>query len=191
MALREQVVGLGAASTASLVLGPAHPSSHGVLQLHLVLDDDVVVSAEPEVGFLHRGAEKLFEVRDYRQLTMLANRHDWLSAFSNELAIVLAVERMLGMQLPERAVWLRTLLAEVNRLLNHLLFLGASLGPPTLQGFREREALQAVMEEATGGRMHYMFNRVGGLVVDVPLGWTGRLAAALQVQQVRSQDHRA
>ncbi|MCW2614772.1 MAG: NADH-quinone oxidoreductase subunit NuoD [Frankiales bacterium] len=180
MALHEQVVGLGAASTATLVLGPQHPSSHGVLQLHLVVDGDVVVSAEPEVGFLHRGAEKLFEVRDYRQLVMLANRHDWLSAFSNELGIVLAVERMLGMQLPDRAVWLRTLLAEVNRVLNSLLFLGASLADgPALLGFAEREALQAVMEEATGGRMHYMFNRVGGLKEDVPLGWTSRLAQAL------------
>ena len=189
MALREQVVGIGAASHASadavLVLGPHHPSSHGVLQLHLVLDGDVVVQAEPEVGFLHRGAEKLFEVRDYRQLMMLANRHDWLSAFSNELGIALAVERMLGMQLPERAVWLRTLLAEVNRVLNHLLFLGATLSPPggpkktAVQGFFEREALQAVMEEATGGRMHYVFNRIGGLHEDVPRGWTDRLAAAL------------
>ncbi len=179
MALRQQVVGIGAASTASLVLGPQHPSTHGVLQLHLVLDGDVVVSAEPEVGFLHRGAEKLFEVRDYRQLVMLANRHDWLSAFSNELGIVLAVERMLGMAVPDRAVWLRTLLAEVNRLLNAMLFLGASLDPTAVQGFREREALQAVMEEATGGRMHYMANRVGGLVVDVPYGWPSRLAAAL------------
>ena len=179
MALREQVVGIGAASTGTLVLGPQHPSSHGVLQLHLVLDGDVVVSAEPEVGFLHRGAEKLFEVRDYRQLVMLANRHDWLSAFSSELGIVLAVERMLGMQVPERAVWLRTLLAEVNRLLSSLLFLGAMLEPVAVVGFREREALQALMEEASGGRMHYMLNRVGGLVADVPLGWTSRLAAAL------------
>ena len=184
MALREQVVGIGAAAHASadavLVLGPQHPSSHGVLQLALTLEGDTVVRAEPEVGFLHRGAEKLFEVRDYRQLVMLANRHDWLSAFSNELGIVLAVERMLGMQVPERAVWLRTLLAELNRVLNHLLFLGASLPEqPGLQGFREREALQAVMEEATGGRMHYMFNRVGGLREDVPLDWTDRLAAAL------------
>ena len=194
MALREQVVGIGAASTASLVLGPQHPSAHGALLLHLVLDGDVVVSAQPEVGFLHRGAEKLFEVRDYRQLVMLANRHDWLSAFTNELGIVLAVERMLGMRVPDRAVWLRTLLAEVNRLLNALLFLGASLpspdagsstsgspsaGSPAVPGFREREALQAVMEEATGGRMHYMFNRVGGLVTDVPAGWTAHLAAAL------------
>ena len=179
MALREQVVGLGAASTATLVLGPQHPSSHGVLQLHLVLDGDIVVSAEPEVGFVHRGAEKLFEVRDYRQLVMLANRHDWLSAFSNELGIVLAVERMLGMALPDRAMWLRTLLAEVNRILSHLMFLGASLDPAVVQGFREREALQEVMEEATGGRMHYMYNRVGGLKEDVPAGWTSRLAAAL------------
>jgi len=181
MTLRQHVVGIGAASHASadavLVLGPHHPSSHGVLQLHLTLDGDTVVRADPEIGFVHRGAEKLFEVRDYRQLVMLANRHDWLSAFSNELGIVLAVERMLGMQVPERATWLRTLLAEVNRVLNHLLFLSASL--PTAPGFHEREALQWVMEEATGGRMHYMFNRVGGLKEDVPAGWTSRLAAAL------------
>ena len=184
MGLREQVVGIGTAahgsSDAVLVLGPHHPSSHGVLQLHLTLDGDTVVQAEPEVGFLHRGAEKLFEVRDYRQLMMLANRHDWLSAFSNELGIALAVERMLGMAVPERAVWLRTLLAEVNRVLNHLLILGTSVSPEPVQlGFAEREALQRVMEEATGGRMHYMFNRVGGLVLDVPVGWVGRLRSAL------------
>ena len=156
MALCEQVVGIGAAAHASadavLVLGPHHPSSHGVLQLALTLDGDTVVQAVPEVGFLHRGAEKLFEVRDYRQLVMLANRHDWLSAFSNELGIVLVVERMLGMQVSDRAVWLRTLLAEVNRVLNHLLFLGASLptlppARPVLQGFCEREALQAALAD--------------------------------------------
>ena len=181
MALREQVVGIGAAAHATadavLSLGPHHPSSHGVLQLALVLDGDVVVSADPDVGFLHRGAEKLFEVRDYRQLVMLANRHDWLSAFSNELGIVLAVERMLGMQVPDRAVWLRTLLAELNRVLNHLLFLGAA-DPVRVQGFSQREALTAVMEEATGGRVHFQYNRVGGLHEDVPRGWTGRVRAA-------------
>jgi NADH-quinone oxidoreductase subunit D len=149
-----------------------------VLQLALTLDVDRIVTAEPVVGFLHRGAEKLFEVRDYRQLVMLANRHDWLSAFSNELGIVLALERMLGMQVPDRAVWLRTLLAELNRVLSHLLFLGA-LDPAVQQGFFEREALQAVMEEATGGRMHYMYNRVGGLKEDVPAGWIGRARTAV------------
>ena len=182
MALREQVVGLGAASApvsdVVLSLGPHHPSTHGVLQLALVLDGDVVVSADPVVGFLHRGAEKLFEVRDYRQAVMLANRHDWLSAFANELGIVLAVERMLGMQVPERAVWLRTLLAELNRVLNHLLFLGAA-DPSVARLFAEREALQAVMEQATGGRVHYQYNRVGGLHEDVPLGWTDGVRRAV------------
>ncbi|EKG08867.1 NADH-quinone oxidoreductase subunit D, partial [Macrophomina phaseolina MS6] len=99
---------------------------------------------------------------------MLANRHDWLSAFSNELGVVLAVERMLGMEVPTRAVWTRTLLAELNRVLNHLMFLGSyplELGgiTPVFYAFREREVLQNVMEEVSGGRMHYMFNRVGGL----------------------------
>ena len=176
------VVGIGAAahaaSDAVLVLGPHHPSSHGVLQLALTLDGNRIATAEPIVGFVHRGAEKLFEVRDYRQLVMLANRHDWLSAFSNELGIVLALERMLGMQVPDRAVWLRTLLAEVNRVLNHLLFLG-TVDPAVQLGFSEREALQAVMEEATGGRLHYMYNRVGGLKEDVPDGWAARAQAAL------------
>ena len=133
---------------------------------------------------MHRGAEKLFEVRDYRQIIVLANRHDWLSAFSNELGVVLAVERMLGMEVPERAVWARTLLAELNRVLNHLMFLGSyplELGAitPIFYSFREREELQAVMEEVSGGRMHYMFNRVGGLKEDLPAGWLGRVEHAV------------
>ena len=180
--MSEQLVAVGAAAHATgatvLSLGPHHPSSHGVLQVALTVSGDVVQTAEPIVGFMHRGAEKLFEVRDYRQLVMLANRHDWLSAFGNELGICMAVERMLGMSVPDRAVWLRTLLAELNRVLNHLAFLGA-LPHDRQLAFRAREALQDVMEEATGGRMHYMFNRVGGLAADVPAGWTSRVARAL------------
>ena len=94
-----------------LNIGPQHPSTHGVLRLRLVLDGERVIRCEPIVGYMHRGAEKLFEVRDYRQIIMLANRHDWLSAFSNELGVVLAVERMMGLEVPERAVWIRTLAA--------------------------------------------------------------------------------
>jgi len=180
--MTELLVGVGAAAHATgatvLRLGPHHPSTHGVLQVALTLSGDVVETAEPVVGFLHRGAEKLFEVRDYRQAVMLANRHDWLSAFSSELGICLAVERMLGMQVPDRAVWLRTLLAELNRVLNGLAFLGAA-DPDRQVGFAQREALQSVMEEATGGRMHYMFNRIGGLAADVPAGWTDRVRTAL------------
>jgi NADH-quinone oxidoreductase subunit D len=185
---QELTVGLGAGglATADMVLniGPQHPATHGVLRLRIVVDGERIVSAEPIVGYMHRGAEKLFEVRDYRQILVLANRHDWLSAFSSELGVVLGVERMLGMEVPERAVWARTLLAELNRVLNHLMFLGSyplELGAitPIFYAFREREELQAVMEEASGGRMHYMFNRVGGLKEDLPAGWLGRVSRAI------------
>ncbi|WP_380278432.1 NADH-quinone oxidoreductase subunit D [Kitasatospora purpeofusca] len=198
--MRETTVGIGAgaenftdeagATDMVLSIGPQHPATHGVLRLRLVLDGERIVSAEPVIGYMHRGAEKLFEARDYRQIIMLANRHDWLSAFSNELGVVLGVERMLGMEVPERAVWIRTLLAELNRVLNHLMFLGSyplELGgiTPIFHAFSGREDLQHVLEEASGGRMHYMFNRVGGLKEDLPAGWLGRVRAAVGV--VRSQ----
>ncbi len=171
-----------------LTIGAQHPSTHGVLRLRLVLDGDRIHSAEPVIGYMHRGVEKLFEVRDYRQILVLTNRHDWLSAFSNELGLALAVERMLGLEVPERATWLRTLLAELNRILNHLMFLGSyplEIGALTqaFAAFRERAVIQAVLEEASGGRMHFMFNQVGGLKDEVPAGWTGR--ARLAVADVR------
>lgn len=191
--MTETTIGIGGAAESTdmvLNIGPQHPSTHGVLRLRLVLDGERIASAEPIVGYMHRGAEKLFEARDYRQIVMLANRHDWLSAFSNELGVVLAVERMLGMEVPERAVWTRTLLAELNRVLNHLMFLGSyplELGgiTPIFYAFTEREHIQQVMEEVSGGRMHYMFNRVGGLKEDLPNGWPGRAREA--VAGVRSR----
>jgi NADH-quinone oxidoreductase subunit D len=186
----ERIVGVGAGvkdlatEDMTLNIGPQHPSTHGVLRLRLTLDGERINSAEPIIGYMHRGAEKLFEVRDYRQIIVLANRHDWLSAFSGELGVVLAVERMLGMEVPVRAVWARTLLAELNRVLNHLMFLGSyplEVGAitPIFYSFREREQLQRVMEEISGGRMHYMFNRVGGLKDDLPAGWLGRVTEAI------------
>ena len=188
-------VGAGGLATADMVLniGPQHPATHGVLRLRIVVDGERIVSAEPIVGYMHRGAEKLFEVRDYRQIIVLANRHDWLSAFSNELGVVLGVEQMLGMEVPERAVWARTALAELNRVLNHLMFLGSyplELGAitPVFHAFREREELQAVMEEVSGGRMHYMFNRVGGLKEDLPAGWMGRVDKAIANVRKRLPD---
>lgn len=194
---RELTVGMGAGglATADMVLniGPQHPATHGVLRLRIVVDGERIVRADPVVGYMHRGAEKLFEVRDYRQIVVLANRHDWLSAFSSELGVVLGVESMLGMEVPERAVWARTLLAELNRVLNHLMFLGSyplELGAitPIFYAFREREELQAVMEEAAGGRLHYMFNRVGGLKEDLPAGWLDRAAAAVTSVRRRLPD---
>ncbi|MEO5745809.1 MAG: NADH-quinone oxidoreductase subunit D, partial [Terracoccus sp.] len=118
---------------------------------------------------------------------------DWLSAFSNELGVVLGVEQMLGMEVPTRAVWARTLLAELNRVLNHLMFLGSyplELGAitPIFHAFREREELQAVMEEISGGRMHYMFNRVGGLKEDLPAGWLTRVETTVADVRKRIPD---
>jgi NADH-quinone oxidoreductase subunit D len=186
----QRTIGIGSGAselhTEDMILniGPQHPSTHGVLRLRLTLDGERIVEAEPIIGYMHRGAEKLFEARDYRQIIVLANRHDWLSAFSNELGVVLAVERLLGTEVPERATWARTLLAELNRALNHLMFLGSypiELGAitPIFYAFRERETLQAVMEEVSGGRMHYMFNRVGGLKEELPAGWLGRAGQAV------------
>ena len=178
------VAGVGAAagpSDITLELGPHHPSTHGSLRLRLELDGDVVTAAEPLVGALHRGAEKLFEVRDYRQVLMLANRHDWLSAFNSEVVVALAVEHLLGMEVPPRAVWLRTLMCELNRVLSHLMFLGW-LDPVFV---RLREPLQAVMEEATGGRIHFVATRVGGLHADVPSGWPERVARAVEAVRER------
>lgn len=181
---RELSVAVGAAASGLgdddvvLTLGPHHPTSHGALRLRVRLDGDRISACTPEVGFVHRGAEKLYEVRDYRQVVMLADRHDWLSAFANELGVVIAVERMLGIEVPLRAVWLRTLLAELNRVLHHLAFLGAlpdQLGPSPAEAGEGRERVLTVMEEATGGRMHFMFNRVGGVKEDVPAGWLGRV----------------
>ncbi|SEL41188.1 NADH-quinone oxidoreductase subunit D [Streptacidiphilus jiangxiensis] len=201
--MTETTVGIGAGAglagsgtelgTSDMVLniGPQHPSTHGVLRLRLRLDGERISEAEPIIGYMHRGAEKLFEARDYRQIIMLANRHDWLSAFSNELGVVLAVERMLGMEVPERATWTRTLLAELNRVLNHLMFLGSyplELGgiTPIFHAFDERERLQSVLEEASGGRMHYMFNRVGGLKEDLPAGWYERVRGAVAAVRARA-----
>jgi NADH-quinone oxidoreductase subunit D len=194
---QELTVGMGASGleTTDMVLniGPQHPATHGVLRLRLVVDGERIVTAEPIVGYMHRGAEKLFEVRDYRQIMVLANRHDWLSGFANELGVVLGVEAMLGMEVPERATWTRTLLAELTRVLSHLMFLGSyplELGAitPIFYSFREREELQAVLEEASGGRLHLMFNQVGGLKADLPAGWLGRVHSAIQAVRGRMPD---
>ena len=160
----------------TLNIGPQHPSTHGVLRLVLELDGEKILRAEPVVGYMHRAAEKLAEVRDARQVLVLMNRHDWLSAFNNELGWVLAVEKLAGIEVPDRAQWIRTMMAEWNRILNHLMFCGSfplELGAmtPMFYAFREREMIQDLMESATGARMHHSFCRVGGLKDDLPRGF--------------------
>ena len=137
-------------------LGEGHPSGHGMLRLRLTLEGDRIVTADPVIGYVHRGAEKLFEARDYRQIIVLANRHDWLGAFASELGVVLAAERLAGIEVPPRGVWARTLLAELNRVLSHLAFLGSYppevAGGPDAEGGPEGRAARRWRAARTGGR---------------------------------------
>ncbi len=159
----------------ALRLPPGHPAGHGSLRLRLALDGDVVVAAEPIPGMVHRGAEKLFEVRDYRQLLALGNRHDWLAGFAAELGIALVVEEALGLEVPERATWIRLALAELSRVASHLAFLAAfparQEAPESGRAMPERELVTRLFELVSGGRMHPMLVRLGGLREDLPSGW--------------------
>jgi NADH-quinone oxidoreductase subunit D len=164
-----------------LNIGPQHPSTHGVLRVVLELDGEVITRAEPVIGYMHRAAEKLAEHRDARQTLVLMNRHDWISAFNNELGWTIAVERLAGIEVPDRAQWIRTMFAEWNRILNHLMFAGSyplELGAmtPVFYSFIEREMIQDLMESATGARMHHSYCRVGGLKDDLPRGFLKRSA---------------
>ena len=173
-----EVVPAGDLTTEEMILniGPQHPSTHGVLRVVLELDGEVITRAEPVIGYMHRAAEKLAEFRDTRQTLVLMNRHDWISAFNNELGFVIAVERLADIEVPDRAQWIRTMFAEWNRLLSHLMFSGSyplELGAitPVFYAFREREMIQDLMESATGARMHHSYCRVGGLKDDLPRGF--------------------
>jgi NADH-quinone oxidoreductase subunit D len=176
-----------------LNIGPQHPSTHGVLRVVLELDGERIIRAEPVIGYMHRAAEKLAEYRDPRQVLVLMNRHDWLSALNNELGWVIAVERMMGVEVPERAQWIRTMMAEWNRLLNHLMFTGSyplELGAmtPMFYAFREREMIQNLMESATGARMHHSYVRVGGLKDDLPRGFLKQSADVLKWVRTKLRD---
>ena len=194
--IQVEFVGDGDFATAdmSLSIGPAHPATHGVFRIVLEMDGERVVGARPVIGYMHRGFEKLAEHRDYRQIMALVNRHDWLSGFSNELGVALAVERMLEMEVPDRAQWIRMLMAEWNRILNHLMFVGSyalELGAitPMFYAFREREDIQHMMETATGGRLHFTYNQVGGLKIDLPKGFLKRSTELSQLMRSRLPDY--
>ncbi len=185
----------GAIRTEEMILniGPQHPSTHGVLRVVLELDGEVITRAEPVIGYMHRAAEKLAEQRDARQVLVLMNRHDWLSAFNNELGWTIAVERLAGIEVPERAQWIRTMMAEWNRILNHLMFFGSyplELGAmtPVFYAFIERELVQNLMETATGARMHHSYARVGGLKDDLPRGFTKQAGKVLKQIRTRLRD---
>jgi NADH-quinone oxidoreductase subunit D len=159
--------------TILLDLGPEHPTQAGLIELRLWAEDDVITTARVVVGAMHRGAEKLFEVRDYRQILMLADRHDWQAPFFGELAVALLCEQMMGLAIPDRAIWLRTLLAEHTRILSHCGFLSyvphRIPGDPGLR--RLRAELRTQTLRLTGNRIHPMATRIGGLAVDADHAW--------------------
>ena len=153
--------------------GPQHPAAHGVLRLVLELDGEVIERADPHIGLLHRGTEKLAENRTYLQSVPYMDRLDYVSMMSNEHAYVMAIEKMLGLEVPVRAQYIRVMFDEITRVLNHLLWLGAhalDVGAMTvfLYAFREREDLFDVYEAVSGARMHAAYYRPGGVYRDLP-----------------------
>ncbi|RJQ54462.1 MAG: NADH dehydrogenase (quinone) subunit D [Actinobacteria bacterium] len=161
--------------TITLNLGPQHPSTHGVLHVRLELDGEVIKRAEPWIGYLHRGFEKLAE-RGWSKAIPLTDRLDYVAGWSNELGYVLAVEKLLGVEVPERARIIRVMLAEFIRITSHHIWYGTyglDMGAltPILYAFREREQIYDMFEELSGARMMYNFLRFGGLYKDLPPGW--------------------
>jgi NADH-quinone oxidoreductase subunit D len=173
----------------TLNIGPQHPATHGTLRIIAKLDGEQVVSAEPVMGYMHRGYEKLCEVRTYPQVTTLVNRIDWLGSFANEVPFILAAEQLMEVEAPPRAQWIRTILFEMARIANVTLFLGdmgVQLGAltPVFYAFRDREHVLNLIEAATGGRFHPNYDRIGGLKEDLPKGWIDECHAVMD--RVRS-----
>ena len=160
----------------TLNIGPQHPATHGTLRIICRLDGEQVVWAEPSCGYMHRGYEKLTEVRTFPQVTTLINRIDWLGSFANEVPFILAAEKLMEIEAPPRAQVIRTILFELSRIANVGLFLGdlgVQMGAvtPVFIAFRDREYVLNLIESATGGRFHPNFDRIGGLHKDLPKGW--------------------
>jgi NADH-quinone oxidoreductase subunit D len=170
--------------TMTVNMGPQHPSTHGVLRLVLELDGETVVSVSPTIGFLHTGIEKTAEQKKWQQVIPLVERMDYLGAQSNSLAFVLAVEKMLGLEMPDRVKWIRVLIAELQRISSHLVWFGThgmEVGAITamLYAFREREILMNLNEMLAGFRFFPSYLRVGGLREDIPRGFKEAVTAFL------------
>jgi NADH-quinone oxidoreductase subunit D len=170
----------GAAQTMILNMGPQHPSTHGVLRVVLELDGETVVKAKPVIGYLHTGIEKTAEAKTYSQVIPLTDRMDYLAPLSNNLCYCLGVERLLGIEAPKRAQYIRVLLTELTRLNSHLVWVGThaiDLGAMSvfLYCFREREELQRIFEFVAGQRMMTSYFRIGGLALEPPPGYLERI----------------
>ena len=163
-----------------LNMGPQHPSTHGVLRLAVELDGEIIVKCQPDIGYLHTGIEKEFEVKTYQQAVTLTDRVDYLAPLSNNLGYCLAVEKLLGLEIPPQAQWMRVMLTELTRLNSHLVWLGThalDIGAMSvfLYCFREREDILRIFEMFSGQRMMTSYFRIGGLALEPPRGWHRRV----------------
>ncbi|MEP6946224.1 MAG: NADH dehydrogenase (quinone) subunit D [Acidobacteriota bacterium] len=163
----------------TLSMGPQHPSTHGVLRLDLRLDGELVVKAIPDIGYLHTGMEKLFEYKKYQQGIVITDRMDYLNPLGNNLAYVMAAEKLLQLEIPERAQVIRVLMCELQRIASHMVWLGThclDIGAMSVFFFcfREREKILNLIEAASGGRMTPSYFRIGGLMMDLPAGFDNR-----------------
>ncbi|MGB9178163.1 MAG: NADH dehydrogenase (quinone) subunit D [Pyrinomonadaceae bacterium] len=163
----------------TISMGPQHPSTHGVLRLELVLDGEMVVKTTPDIGYLHTGMEKLFEYKKWQQGIVITDRMDYLNPLGNNLGYVMAVEKLLGLEIPERAQVIRVLFCELQRIASHCVWLGThalDIGAMTVffYCFREREKILNLIEAASGGRMTPSYFRIGGLMMDLPSGFERR-----------------
>jgi NADH-quinone oxidoreductase subunit D len=174
--------------------GPQHPSTHGVLRLMMELDGETVLRSKPVIGYLHTGMEKTGEELTYQQGATNVTRMDYLSPLTNELVFSMATEALLGIELPPRAVWIRMLLAELQRVASHLMWLatnGMDLGSTTMMifGFREREMVLGFFEKTTGLRMNHNFIRPGGTAADLPDGWEDDVSIIVDTIEARLDDY--
>ena len=164
----------------ALNVGPSHPTTHGVLRLMMDLDGDVITKCEPVLGYLHRGDEKIAENMTYNQFVPYTDRLDYLSPLANNVAYAIAVERVAGIELPERCEAIRVLVCEMARISSHLLGMGvfgmdAGAWTPFMYTFTEREKLYTLFEELTGARFTTSYTRIGGVARDIPEGWLERV----------------
>ena len=182
-------------------LGPQHPATHGVFRVDLYLDGEIIVKAVPFPGYLHRGVEKLCERLTFVQQTPVVDKHDYVAPMHCEQALVGTFEALLGVEVPRRARWLRSLLAELQRVASHLLWLGTfaldlggSMGGGAslfIHCFRERELILDLFEELTGARFHYNTHTIGGNRHDVPAGWAVKVRAACAIIAARLPEYEA
>ena len=180
-----EVVDQALDSQMTLSMGPQHPSTHGVLRLELQLDGEMVIKAVPDIGYLHTGMEKLFEYKKYQQGIVITDRMDYLNPLGNNLAYVMAAEKLLNLEIPERAQTIRVLFCELQRIASHMVWLGThalDIGAmsPFFYCFRQREKILNLIEAASGGRMTPSYFRIGGLMMDLPAGFERRCKQFLE-----------